>query len=121
MRKKIVFKAKEIKKIEEVARSLDTKQLAAYFGIGQTTLFEIFKRQPEVYEAYKKARSVTITDAVSKLFEKIEAGDTASIIFFLKTQAGWSETQKLVTEDVSERPTRIILEAADDSQTTDTE
>jgi len=120
MSNKIVFKAKEIKELEKVAHSLNTKQLAAYFGIGQTTLFEVFKRQPEVHEAYKKARSKRVTDVVNKLFEKIDDGDTASILFFLKTQAGWSETQKLITEDVTERPTRIILEAADDSQATDT-
>jgi hypothetical protein len=38
------------------------------------------------------------------LFKKAQAGDTASVFFWLKTQAGWRETNKVVHSNDPDHP-----------------
>jgi hypothetical protein len=47
----------------------------------------------------------------------MRAGDTASILFYLKTQAGWSEKQQLdiTTKDVTPQLTRFNIIVIDDA------
>lgn len=94
-RTKIFFTPKQIEEVGELSKSLTIEQIADYMGIGETTFYQIQKRQPEVSIAYKKGKQRAIKWVISKLMEKIELGDTASILFFLKTQAGWREKQQL--------------------------
>lgn len=50
------------------------------------------KRQPRVFTVYKKGKSRTITFVAKALLSKIkDEKDTTAILFYLKTQAGWSE------------------------------
>jgi hypothetical protein len=48
------------------------------------------------------------------LFNKAKGGDTAAMIFWMKTRAGWRERQEIdhTSSDGSLSPTRIIIEAA---------
>jgi hypothetical protein len=92
-RPKTVLSQKQIEEVSELSQSLTIEQIADYLGVGQTTFYEIQKRQPEVSVAYKKGKQKAIKWVSSKLMDKIEQGDTASILFYLKTQAGWSEKQ----------------------------
>lgn len=91
----VVFSPEQIKKVEELSQGLTIEQIADYFGICPTTFYKIQKRQPELSEAYKKGKVKTVGWVVSKLKQKIEEGDTTATIFYLKTQAGWTEKQKL--------------------------
>ena len=91
----IIFSPKQIKKVQELSQSLTIAQIADYFGISQSTFYQIQRRQPELSEAYKAGKAKAINWVVSKLKQKIEEGDTAATIFYLKTQAGWTEKQKL--------------------------
>lgn len=43
-----------------------------------------------------------------KLFELIDAGDQKSIMFYLKTQAGWTDDKKVTVE--TNKPFRLNLE-----------
>ena len=57
------FSELEIQQIKKLAPKLTKTQLADFFGISFTTLREVEKRQPEVSEAYKKARAERITSS----------------------------------------------------------
>jgi len=91
----VVFDETMTAKVEGFAAMMTVAQMADYFGIGETTMFEVFKRQPEVLEAYKRGRASVIALVAQNLITKAKNGDTASQIFYLKTQAGWKETQVL--------------------------
>ncbi len=88
-----VFDAAMIKQVEGFAAVMTSAQMADYFGISENTLREVMHRQPEVSEAYKRGRASVIALVAQNLITKAKNGDTASAIFFLKTQAGWKETQ----------------------------
>jgi IS30 family transposase len=113
----------QIIQVEALAAYLSQEQIADYLGVGKTTWYEIVKRQPEVSERYKKGKAKAVGSIAQSLIEKAKNGDTASIIFYLKTQAGWRETQNLnhSSEDGSiAMPTVIKLVSDDDNTDTPT-
>ena len=89
----VVFDEKQIIQVESLAAVLNKTQLADYFSIGETTLREIEQRQPEVSEAYKRGKSKAIGNVAKNLIAQAQAGNVSAAIFYLKTQAGWKETQ----------------------------
>jgi hypothetical protein len=89
----VVFDEKQIIQVESLAAVLNKTQLADYFSIGETTLREIEQRQPEVSEAYKRGKSKAIGNVAKNLISQAQAGNVSAAIFYLKTQAGWKETQ----------------------------
>lgn len=106
---------KQIKEVTELAESgLNCEQIAHYFGMGETTFFELKKRNEKVSEAYKKGKAAGIKKATGLLWSKMMDGDTTSIIFYLKTQARWSEKNNLnvTSEDGSMSPKdfKIVFE-----------
>jgi len=94
-RPKTILSQKQIEEIELLARFLTIEQIADYLGIGEKTFFCIRERQPEVSTAYKKGKMKAIVDIGNSLYSKAKDGDATSQIFYLKTQAGWSEKQYL--------------------------
>lgn len=87
-RPKTILSSEQIKEVESLAQRLTIEQIADYLGIGQSTFFEIRKRQPEVSEAYRRGKTKAVDYVVSKLLDKVADGDTTATIFFLKTQGG---------------------------------
>ena len=87
-----VFTKKELIELEALASVMSCEQIADYFGIGRTTFYQIMDRQPAVSVRYKQGRAKAIGSIAQGLLKKARAGDTASTIFYLKTQAGWKET-----------------------------
>ena len=103
----VVFDEVMTRQYEELASVLTKAQCADFFGISLTTLKEVEKRQPEVYDSYKRGKSQAIANVANNLVKQAKDGNMSAAIFYLKTQAGWSETQKL---DVSgDFPTQIVL------------
>lgn len=90
----VVFSEAQVAQVEALAAVLSKKQLADYFGIGETTLREIEHRQPEVSEAYQKGRGKAIAGVASNLINQARNGNVSAAIFYLKTQAGWKEDQQ---------------------------
>ena len=94
----VVLTDEQIKEVEEISAYLTCEQIADYFGIDTDTFLTIRKRQLEVFRLYKKGRVKKILAYAQKLETKAmghdTTGDTASLIFFLKTQAGWREKKE---------------------------
>lgn len=82
----------QIAEVETLAAVLNAEQLADYFGIGRTTFFAMVNREPEIAERYKRGKARAIGSIAGNLIAKARSGDTACMIFYLKTQGGWRET-----------------------------
>lgn len=85
----------ELDSVEKLSGILTAEQLADFLSVSRTTFFSIMERQPEVSERYKKGRARVIAGVGKNLVQKAMSGDNAAMMFYLKTQAGWKETQTL--------------------------
>ena len=81
--------------VETLAAVLTTEQVADYFGIGRRTFYAMMERDEEIAARYKKGKARAIGVIAQGLINKARSGDTTSMIFFLKTQAGWRETSRI--------------------------
>ena len=102
----IVFDEEQITQLEALAAVLSKGQIADYFCISETTLRAIEARQPEVSDAYKLGRVRQIASMGSNLVQLARSGNVAANIFYLKTQAGWRETE---VEQREIPPLKIVL------------
>jgi hypothetical protein len=91
----VVFTEDKLAQVEKLASVLSKAQLADYFDISENTFRAIEERQPEVSAAYKRGKAKAIGSVASNLIQQAQEGNTSAAIFYLKTQAGWAETQKL--------------------------
>ena len=119
-RPEIELTEKQIDEVETLAAVLSTGDIADYFGISRTTFYRLLQRNSDILERYKKGRTRVKSIIAGRLIQKATEGDTASQIFYLKTQCGWKETQSLEhsSPDGSMTPTkieRIIIDKSTDS------
>lgn len=85
----------QVREVETLAALLNQDQIADYFGIARNTFRAICDRDPEVLARYKKGKTKAIAHVANGLLQRARNGDTASSIFYLKTQAGWRETSNI--------------------------
>ena len=78
--------------VEALAAYLSQDQIADYFGISRPTFAAMIERDNDISLRYKKGKAKAIGLVAQGLLQKARNGDTASAIFYLKTQAGWKET-----------------------------
>ena len=90
----IVFDQAQIAQIEALAAVMSKRQLCDYMSVGETTFREIEGRQPEVSDAYKRGKAKAIGSIGQSLIQQAKNGNIAAAIFYLKTQAGWRETEQ---------------------------
>ena len=90
----IVFDEAQIAQIEALAAVMSKRQLCDYMSVGETTFREIEGRQPEVSDAYKRGKAKAIGSIGQSLIQQAKNGNIAAAIFYLKTQAGWRETEQ---------------------------
>ena len=88
----IEFTDTQVAQVEALAAVLSKKQTADYMGVSETTFREIEGRQEEVSDAYKRGKAKAINRMGQSLVMQAEDGNTSAAIFYLKTQAGWRET-----------------------------
>ena len=81
--------------VEALAAYLTQDQIADYFGIVRNTFTAMMDRDSEIFERYKRGKAKAIGTVAQGLLQKARDGDTTSAIFYLKTQAGWRETNRL--------------------------
>jgi hypothetical protein len=94
--------------VETLAALLSQDQIADYFGMGRTTFYEMMERDADISERYKRGKAKAIGSVARGLLQKARDGDTASAIFYLKTQAGWKETDRRIIGGDPENPLQII-------------
>lgn len=88
----IIFDEAQIAQVEALAAVMSKRQLCDYMSVGETTFREIEGRQPEVSDAYKRGKAKAIGSIGQSLIQQAKNGNIAAAIFYLKTQAGWRET-----------------------------
>ena len=81
--------------VETLAALLNQEQIADYLGIGRTTFHRLMQRDPDIEARYKRGKAKAIAHVASGLLQKARSGDTTSSIFYLKTQGGWRQTERL--------------------------
>lgn len=87
-------------KIEKLAAMLTQDQLAPVFGMSPRTFRNRLSEDPRAAAAYELGKSLSIASVAETLLKKAKGGDTTSMIFYLKTQGGWSEKQRLEITNV---------------------
>jgi hypothetical protein len=90
------------------AKTLDEKDLEevrklAGFGLTGRQIALVKKMDEKTLMKYaasemEKGRAEAHTFVVNQLFRNIKDGKEASIFFYLKTQCGWTETQRIETD-----------------------
>lgn len=83
----------QIAELETLAAVLNQDQIADYMGIPARTLRAVLSRDELVSAAYKKGRAKAIGRVAQSLLRSATDGNTTAQIFYLKTQAGWKETE----------------------------
>lgn len=91
----VVFDDKQIAQVESLASVLTKGQIADYFEVSEPTFRAIEQRQPEVSYAYKKGKAKAIAMVAGNLLSQAKAGNITAQCFYLKTQGGWRETEKV--------------------------
>lgn len=103
---------------EPTKATREVVQLHAMVGTDQRVIADILEIDPKTLRKYYRAEldnskakaNATIGGA---LFNKAKAGDTAAMIFWMKTQARWTERQEIdhSSSDGSLGPSRIEIVA----------
>jgi IS30 family transposase len=81
--------------IETLGALLSQDQIADYLGVCRNTFHAMMERDPDIAERYKRGKARAIAHVAKGLLQKARSGHTVSSIFYLKTQAGWRETDRL--------------------------
>lgn len=107
----------DLKQVESLAANgLTDEQIASALGISRTTLSNRKRENEQFVLAIKRGKAKGIALVTNKLMESIKGGNITGMIFFLKTQAGWKETN--VQEHTGANGTetqnqKIIIEVVD--------
>lgn len=94
MNRKIEFTQKQINQVEALASVLTIEQISEYFGISYVTFGRLRKDNPEIDRAYRKGKAKAIREVAGGLLDKAKSGNLSAAIFYLKTRAGWRETNR---------------------------
>jgi len=88
--------------VEALEQSLGVVTTACkHVGINRTTFYKYYKQDKAFRDAVDDIGEVAIDFVESQLFKQIKSGNTASIIFYLKTKAknrGYVERQEITGE-----------------------
>ena len=92
--------------VETLAAVLTIDQMADYFMMSRTAFKQLIKRDNDINVLYKRGKAKAIGTVAKGLLMRARDGDTASAIFYLKTQAGWKEKTdiNLTSDDGSMTP-----------------
>lgn len=90
-------------------KGLTNKQIFAYYEIENGMGYRLLKRYPELDLALRKGKAKTISYVTGKLMEQIKKGNLTAIIFYLKTQAGFSDKEGKDEEDESKPSLSITI------------
>jgi DNA-binding CsgD family transcriptional regulator len=85
----------DLEKVRGLAsRGMTMEQIADALGISRTTLFAYKARLKDFSDAIKRGQAEGISAVANSLYESAIKGNTTAQIFYLKTRAGWVETDR---------------------------
>ena len=87
----------DLNKVESLAaQGLTKKQIAYCLDIGESTLYDKQKRDPEFLEAIKKGQAKGIGTITNALFQSGKGGNVTAQIFYLKNRQPdkWSDRRQ---------------------------
>ena len=87
----IVLNQEQVSRVEELASVLTKSQIADYIGVCTNTFRAIEERQPEVARAFNTGKARAIANVATNLIAQAEAGNVTAAMFYLRTQAGWTD------------------------------
>ena len=100
----------DLKQVESLAANgLTDEQIASALGISRTTLSNRKRENEQFVQAIKKGKAKGIALVTNKLMESIKGGNITGMIFFLKTQAGWKETNVQEHTGANGDPISLLL------------
>ena len=114
-----VLTDEQVQSVERLAAVLNQSQIADFLGIGERTLRDILVRDEAVSAAYKRGRARAIEGVGSKLLQAALEGDAVRQMFYLKTQAGWRETQDIMIKAEAPFDGFMLQRAQSDNADTD--
>lgn len=94
-RPKINLTPEQIEQVGKLASVLTLEQIADFLGISDRTLRTRMQEDPTILSAYKSGKQKAVAGVATSLLQQARDGNTTAMIFYLKTQAGWRETQAI--------------------------
>jgi hypothetical protein len=94
-RPKKVLTPEQVTQVETLAAVLTLDQIADYLGISNATLRRRISEDKEILSAYKKGKQRAVSGVATSLLTQAREGNITAMIFYLKTQAGWRETNRV--------------------------
>lgn len=101
----------DLAKVEALAANgLTQQQIADSLGISERAFYSAKKENADFAEAIKRGKAKGIAVVTNALMKKIKEGNVTAMIFFLKSQAGWRESQSIdITSGDKPFPTAINI------------
>lgn len=91
--------------LDLIARSaglgLTQEEIAHLIGANFETFRAWLKKDVIIRSVYEKGKANARLKVAQKLMDKIDDGDTACILFYLKCQCGWKENKDLKVTSLS--------------------
>ena len=94
-RPEISMSEAQIDQVESLSAVLTQAQMADFFGFSERTFRNLMERDERVDAAYKRGKAKAIGSIAQSLLKQARSGNTSAMMFYLKTQAGWRETNRL--------------------------
>ena len=106
----------QVIQVKALAQYLSKEQIADYLGVARSTFDAILERDEQVFIHYKKGKASAIANVAKGLVQQAIEGNMTAAIFYLKTQAGWKETQVVdnTSSDGSMKPVFNIVGVSPD-------
>ena len=92
-RPKIPISLKQVEAL--AAQGLTRKQIAESLGISPATVYDRQRKDEDFKAAIKRGKAKGIAKVSNALFQQAIKGNITAQIFYLKTQAGWKEKDRL--------------------------
>jgi len=115
-RPKKVLDARQVVELEKLAAILTMEQIADFFGMANSTLRRKMAEDEGIKSAYKRGKAKAVSGVGQTLLSLAKEGNITAICFYLKTQAGWRETQVVESKNTNETVHRVIFEMPDNQR-----
>lgn len=108
-RPKRIIKEDEYKVIEMACKiGLTSEQISKLIRISRAQFMNLTKKDKRIKEYWEKGQAETDIFVAGQLLKKIKDGNTACIIFYMKTRMGWKETTKTEVDINTVKPEEIV-------------